>query len=236
MPVDLNKNVGPDGWIEVPRENSLTFGGVGRFIPNGNLAFLITNKFTDESFNLTLPAPGLKAGESVPAASKVKVHTFKIFFEARNATTLALEPGSNSLNKIVFCNTHYTFERHPNWAGYVTSQRDVVSLDILELTGGAPGAGCGKLQNHIHALFTVYHPFVDSARVYFEGNAPLPGALALTLVGGEAASGGAGHDFDITALQPCAYVLWLEATLNLTSGWGRISGASSWDHIAFCKS
>lgn len=236
LTVDLNKNVAADGWISVPREDALIPGGVGRFIPNGNLAFLITNKYTDESFNLTLPAPGLNAGESVPAASKVKTHTYKIFFEARNAVTHSLEPGSNSLNKIVFCNTHYTFERHPNWAGYVTSQRDVVSLDIKELTGGSPGAGCGKLQNHLHALFTVYHPFVESARVYFEGNAPLPPAFSLTITGGEAASGAGGHDFDITLLEPCAYVLWLEATLNLTSGWGRISGATSWDHIAFCKS
>ncbi|HHT9120506.1 MAG TPA: hypothetical protein ACFYD3_08210 [Candidatus Hypogeohydataceae bacterium YC41] len=228
-----NVVVKPGGWIEVPRENELWPGGKGRFIPMGNLINLITNKLTDESFDLTMPLPALKAGDSVPPAKKSRAHTFKLFFEAREVGTVALLPGSNALEKIVFSNTHYTQLRHPNWAGGVTTQRAVVLLDILELT--SPGAGCNKLQNHVHALYTVYHPFLGSARVYFEGNPPLPPDLPLVPVGGEAASGGAGHDFDITALKPCAYILWLEATLNLTSGWGQISGATIWDHIAFCK-
>ena len=43
-----------------------------------------------------------------------------------------------------------------------------------------------------------------------------------------------GQDFDITALKPCAYIVWLEATLRLTVGYGAIYGTFS-DHIAFCK-
>jgi uncharacterized protein (UPF0371 family) len=109
----------------------------------------------------------------------------------------------------------------------------VVSLDILELA--APGAGCGKLTDELHALYTVYHPFVGSARVYFEGNPVLPADLPLALVDGESASGVAGVLIDISSLQPCAYILWLQATLNLTSGWGQIPHPTIWDHIAFCK-
>ena len=100
---------------------------------------------------------------------------------------------------------------------------------------GPGAAGCGKLDTELHALYTVYHPFVGSARVYFEGNPPLPAATALSLVAGEAVSPAGGLLIDISAQAPCAYVLWLEATLNLTSGWGRIAHATTWDHIAFCK-
>ena len=233
--VSLNKDVKPGGWIEVPRENSLLPGGAGRFIPNGNLIDLMTTKFTDENFDLTVPAPGMKAGDNVPAGKKSRAYTFKLFFEARVVGTLPLLPGSNTLDKIIFSNTLYRYNRHPNWAASTPNVRSVVSLDILELTGPSAGAGCGKLTNHVHALFTVYHPFLGSARVYFEGNSPLPSELPLTIVGGESASGSGGHDFDISALAPCAYVLWLEATVNLTSGYGRISNATIWDHIAFCK-
>ena len=233
--VPVNKAVKPDGWIEVPRENSLTPGGIGRFIPNSNLIYLITTKLTNESFDLTVPVPGMKAGDSVPAAKKSRAHTFKLFFEAREVGTIPLLPGSNSLEKIIMSNTHYKYTRHPNWAGSTVNYASVASLDIVELSGAAPGAGCGKLTNHVHALYTVYHPFMGSARVYFEGNPPLPANLNLTIVGGESISGVAGYDFDITALLPCAYILWLEATVNLTAGWGRIAGATIWDHVAFCK-
>lgn len=231
--VSVNKNVKPEGWIEVPRDNGLTPGGVGRFIPNGYLIYLITTKLTNESYDLTIPAPGTKAGDSVPAAKKSRAHTFKLFFEARVVGALPLLPGSNSLEKIIMSNTLYTYKRHPNWAGSTLTTRSVASLDIAELSG--PGAGCGKLTNHAHVLYTVYHPFMGSARVYFEGNPPLPAELSLAIAGGESVSGAAGYDFDITALLPCAYILWLEATVNLTSGWGRIAGSTIWDHIAFCK-
>ncbi|WIM06093.1 MAG: hypothetical protein OHM77_02025 [Candidatus Nitricoxidivorans perseverans] len=233
LTVGVNKDVGPGGWIRVPRENGLFPGGVGRFIPQGGLVNLVTTKLTDESRDLTVPAPGTAAGESVPAGKKSRAHTFKLFFEARDVGALALSPGSNALDKIVFSNTHYTYRRHPAWAGSTPTTRGVVSLDILELS--APGAGCGKLTDALHALFTVYHPFVGGARVYFEGNPVLPAELPLAIVGGEAVSSPAGHLFDISALQPCAYILWLEATLNLTAGWGRIPYATTWDHIAFCK-
>lgn len=229
----LNKDVGPSGWIKVPRENDFFPGGIGRFIPQGGLINLVTTKLIDEHFDLTVPAPGLAAGEGVAAGKKSRAHTFKLFFEAREVGSSGLLPGSNALDKIVFSNTHYTYARHPSWAGTTPTTRGVVSLDIKELAG--PGAGCGKLTDELHALFTVYHPFMGSARVYFEGNPVLPADLSLTIVGGEAISSAAGHLFDISALQPCAYILWLEATLNLTSGWGRITDATTWDHIAFCK-
>ena len=88
----------------------------------------------------------------------------------------------------------------------------------------------------LHALYTAYNPYLGAVEVYFEGNPPLPAAINPAIAGGEAASGAAGHDFDISGLPPCAYILWLSATAQLTSGYGLISGATIRDHIAFCKS
>ena len=51
---------------------------------------------------------------------------------------------------------------------------------------------------------------------------------------GQAVSPAGGHDFNIAALTPCAYIVWLEATLKLTSGYGAVFGTFS-DHMAFCK-
>jgi hypothetical protein len=91
------------------------------------------------------------------------------------------------------------------------------------------------LNNDLSALFTAYHPHADQVTVYFEGNSPLPASYVPTLVSGEAVSGSAGYHFDISALQPCAYILWMRIELNLTHGWGRIPDYRIWDHIAFCK-
>lgn len=233
LSVPVNQAIGADGWITVPRDNDFAPGGKGRFVPMGNLLQLKTTALSSESQDLTLPAPGTAAGQGVPAGRKSRAHCFKIFFEARDHVTHAALPGSNALDKIVCSNTLYRYQRHPSWAGSIVNTTAVVSLDIGELSG--PGAGCGKLTNELHALYTVYHPFVASGRVYFEGNPPLPADQPLMLAGGEAVSAAGGLLIDISGLPPCAYVLWLEATLNLTSGWGQIPNPTTWDHIAFCK-
>ncbi len=233
LTVSVNQDIAADGWIAVPRDNDFAPGGRGRFVPLGNLLQLDTTRLSAESQDLTLPAPGLSAGQGVPAGSKSHAHAFKIFFEARDHASHAALPGSNALEKIVCSNTQYRYQRHPSWAGGIVTTVAVVSLDIGELAG--PGAGCGKLSDELHALYTVYHPFVGSARLYFEGNPPLPADQVLVPVAGEAVSAAGGLLIDISGLAPCAYVLWLEATLNLTHGWGQIPNPTIWDHVAFCK-
>jgi hypothetical protein len=64
---------------------------------------------------------------------------------------------------------------------------------------------------------------------------PLPASIAPAVAAGEAVSPGGGFDFNITAQPICAYILWLQVTLNLTRGYGLIGDATIWDHIAFCK-
>jgi hypothetical protein len=232
--VPVNKDVKPGGWIEVPIENQLFNGGVGRFLPNtGILANLDTTKLTNEQFDLTVNAPPLplSAGDSVPAVQRSEKPHFKIYFEARKVAG-AVPVSSNNLDKIALSNTQYTYTRHLDWAGGVVTQILVLSLDVAELLAN----GCAPLETHVHALFTAYQPYLGACDVRIEGPGVPPPAVVNPPISadGEALSPAGGQDFDITLLGPCAYILWLEATLRLTSGYGALYGTFS-DHIGFCK-
>jgi hypothetical protein len=232
--IQLNQSVKPGGWIEVPRQNALVPNGQGLFVGGFvSMVDLDTTKLTNELYDLTAPPPELNAGDSVPAAKKSRMHRFKLFFEARKVGTIPIL-ASNVREKIVLSNTHYTQHHHPSWAGFVDTERAVVMVDIAELA--APGGGCSRVTDHVHALFTAYHPFLGSVSVYIEGPTPpaLPPAISPPIVAGEAVSPLGGADFDITAQPKCAYILWLTVTLNLTSGYGASLGAF-YDHVAFCK-
>lgn len=237
LSVPVNKDVKPGGWVEVPTENSLFIGGVGRFIPNtGVLVELDTTKLTNETFDLSVVAPPLPlaAGDSVPVANRAHKPLYRINFETRKVGTVALL-NANSLQKIALSNTHYTYIRHMDWAGYKVTPPSgdsifVLSLDVQELIAG----GCSPLGKDVHARFTAYHPYLGSCSVYLEGpGIPPPAAVSPAIsADGEAVS--AGLDFDISGLGPCAYIVWLTATLRLTAGYGAAYGTFS-DHIAFCK-
>jgi len=234
--VPVNKDVKPGGWIEVPRDNDLTLGGLGRFIPTGGLANLDTTKLTNEIFDLSVVAPPLpvKAGDGVPAGPtgqrSEKPH-FKIYFEARNVVGGAAV-SANERVKIALSNTMYTYIRHPDWAGGPVSTIPVLSVDIVE---EASGGGCVPLSKHVHVVFTAYHPYLGSLDVRLEGPGIPPPAPVNPAISadGQAVSPAGGHDFNIAALTPCAYIVWLEGTLNLTSGYGGVFGTFS-DHMAFC--
>ena len=78
-----------------------------------------------------------------------------------------------------------------------------------------------------------YQPYLGSVLLWLQGTGiptgvgippvpvlPAPFAFAPAVAAGEAASGAAGHDFDISTLKPCAYILYMSATVRLTEGWG----------------
>jgi hypothetical protein len=236
LTVDVNKPIKAGGWVEVPRENDLSAGGIGRFTRDSqSMGVLLSETLTQETVDLALPAPGLAAGQPVPAPQRRDARRWKLFFEAREVAAPNTAVGTNTLEKIAIINLSYRYERHPNWAPTGPGvRRMVVSVNIQELLG--PGGGCAQVSDHVHALYTVYHPFARSGRVYFEGNAPLPAQLSLTpIAGGLAVSPAGGHDFGFATAPHCAFILWLEATVDLTSGYGRINDATDQDHIAFCK-
>jgi hypothetical protein len=255
---DIQQDVGPplhvqvstpidaDGWVQVPTDDNLTHHGGGKFAPTHMLAALDTTRLTLEQFDLHGPGAGLPivAGASVPAGppaadnKRSEKPIFTINFEARKAIGHAAI-SSNSLPKIALSNTRYAFDRHPDWAGYTISLADMyppaLLLDIKELrTGG----GCSPLSATLTAEFTAYHPYLASCHLYVEGPAPalpatLPDVNPAIDANGQSLSPAGGLAFSITGLKPCAYILWIKTTLNLTSGYGAI-GATYEDHIAFC--
>jgi hypothetical protein len=230
--IPVNKPVKLGGWIEVPRENQLFPGGVGRFVPTGGLANLITTTLTDEKFDLTVNAPPLplKAGDSVPGPQQSEKPHYKIYFEARQVFNQAAV-SANEREKIALSNTTYKYTRHPNWDGGAHTDTPVLSVDAVELLAN----GCQQLGQDLHVTFTAYHPYLGTCSVYLDGPLPLPPAVSPPIsVNGEAKSPMGGQPFNITGLKPCAYIVWLTATLRLTSGYGAVFGTFE-DHIAFCK-
>lgn len=111
-----------------------------------------------------------------------------------------------SLAAIALSNTLYTYNRHPDWAGSpppVTTV-PVMSLDIQELIAGG---GCNPLSQSIHALFTAYHPYLATLKLFIEGPAPLPPTINPPIsADGEADSPGGGQFIDHQQTEPlCLY-------------------------------
>jgi hypothetical protein len=235
--VSVNVNADANGWIQEPWLDEFFDTGRGRFAPEGLLARLDTTQLTNDVFDLTVAAPPLPllAGDPIPATQKSVKPVFQINFEARKVIGLAAV-GANSLAKIALSNTTYIYNRHPDWAGSPplpsTKTIPVMSLDIVELKAGG---GCNPLTTQLHALFTAYHPYLATLDVRIEGPAPLPPAVNPAIgADGQSISAPGGLAFPTSGLKPCAYILWLEGTLNLTNGYFQLFGTFE-DHIAFCK-
>jgi hypothetical protein len=230
--VDVNATVQADGWIAAPRVNGLVPGGPGRFIPNGTLANLETTKYTLEEFDLTVAAPPLplKAGDNVPAAQRSSMPLYSITFQARKVI-VHTAVGTNTLAKIAFSNLSEKYRRHPYWADATVTTVGVASLGIAEM---ATAGGCAEMGDTIHVLYTAYHPYVGQPSIHLDGNPILPPAITPAPAGGQAVSTVGGDLVDISLLAKCAYILWLDVPLRLTSGYDSLGWVLQ-DHIAFCK-
>jgi hypothetical protein len=239
LAVGINTNTDADGWIQIPRIDNFVKGGEGRFIPGvggkGALIRLDTTTLTKEVFDLTaMPSP-ISAGDAMDPAKKSEKPIFRINFEYRKVPTVS-NPNppvsGNSLDNIALSNTNYTYTRHPDWAGATVTLPWVLSIDILEMkTGG----GCITLAGDIHALFTAYHPYLtpNSCVLLLQGPHGLTNVLTPPVApDGESNSGTSGKVITLPS-EPCAYILYLEATLNLTDGFYQLYDTPD-DHIAFC--
>lgn len=230
-----NVSVGSNGWIQVPTENdlgSVNRTGSGKFVRNtGNLIRLRTRQLIDEDFDLT--AGPHVAGDSLDPGEKSSTHTYRLVFETRNVGGGSVR--KDELAKIVISNSQYTQIRHPSWSGGRATTRGAVMLDIQEFRNA--NDGCIRLSNSLNALVTTYHDHINTARLRLEG-----ANWSQCLIGsGQNCLRDLSHDefsgsvnVPISSLSPCAYILWLDVSYDLTSGNGRVPGQH--DHIAFCVS
>ncbi len=243
VPVDVSTPIKAGGWIEVPRINNLVVGGTGRFEAwHKDMAILRTDTLTSQTIDLRTPAPALVAGKPVPAGKRAAPHVFQITFQARKVGTVPVTL-SNVLARISMINATFLYDVHPNWSGHPGDSRAVVSVNVKEVIDA--GGGCGKVNNLVNVLYTVYHPFISSPALSFEGPVPVPGSALPLGAGGHTSSPDPivavdptlpnDHCFDFTANPNCAYIVWLGAILDLTSGYGRIANPGVSDHIGFCK-
>jgi len=226
-----NVSVGSGGWIKAPREDDLGSppgGGVsgsvgnGKFVRNtGDLIRLNTRTVIEETFDLTSPNVHV-AGDSLDPAEKSSDHVYRLVFETRDVGGGSVR--QDELAKIVFSNTQYEQIRHPSWSGGPAETRGAVMLDIQEFRNA--GDGCVRLSNSLTALVTAYHNHINAANLRLEG-ASWSQSLSLT---GDEFSGSV--NVPISSLDPCAYILWLDVSYDLTDGSGRVDAQH--DHIAFC--
>jgi hypothetical protein len=241
----LISDIDADGWIKVPRQNDFSVGGIGIFSPNSGVLAQVNTAaialdasnsiFAKDDFDITIPSPALKAGSAIPPSKKAGLHTFKIIFETKLVSSMALS-ATNELPKIVLCNLSYKQRRHPSWGytGDVTLPA-VAMLEINETT--AVDAGCGTIIDTVTANYSCCHPHMDTLSIYIEGNVPVPPpvtSITQNVSGIDDAHGM--QPFTTTGYPKCAYIVWLRLSLRLTSGYGRISNSNLEDHIAFCKS
>src|SRR5258708_18939903 len=112
---------------------------------------------------------------------------------------------ANDRVKIALSNTTYAYNLHPDWAGNppapVNPRTALVSLDIQELIAGG---GCNHLHGHIHVLFTAYHPYLGTCKVYMQGPGVPPPADVFPAISaiGRATSPPRAQDFDMSAANP----------------------------------
>ncbi|HEX6039279.1 hypothetical protein [Longimicrobium sp.] len=240
--VNVTTPIADDGWIQVPRINELHVGGRGRFEAwHKDMAVLNTAALTSQTIDLRNPAPAHQAGKPVPAGKRAAPRVFQLTFQARKVGTVP--PGlTNVLDRISMINATFQYDVHPNWSGHAGDGRAVVSVNVKE---AVDGGGCGKVSTLVNVLYTVYHPFIRTASLSFEGPVAVPGSTLAVGPDGHASSPDPivpvdpaipdDHVFDFSAKPNCAYVAWLGATLDLTSGYGRIIDAGITDHVGFCK-
>ena len=236
LTVQVSTPIAADGWVRVPSNDDLVHGGSGKFTTNqGALASLDTTKLTLEQKDLH----PILAGQPVPPGSLSEKPVFTINFEARKVNGHAFL-GGNSRPNIALSNTRFAYDRHPDWAGTTVNWANLPTstlallLDMEELLGHGCKALTADPALPLHADYTAYHPYLATCHVYIEGPAPLPPDLhPVPDADGQVTSPPGGQPFATGNLQPCAYILWVKATLNLTSGHGAVYGEFE-DHIAFC--
>ncbi|MFB6162669.1 MAG: hypothetical protein ABEJ86_04410 [Halococcoides sp.] len=208
-----NVPVGPNGWIEVPREDDLGTvqnPGNGAFARNtGLLVRFDSRTILKEAFDLTSPTVH-EAGNGLDAADKSSEHAFAIKFETREVGA-PQTVRTDTLSRIVISNTRYTQRRHPSWAPDEATLPGVVMIDIKQFMQS--GNGCKGLSTNVDARVTAYNPHIDDVKVWIEG----PGTQSqhsthLTPSNGEVAMT---KQFSIGSLKPCAYILWLRVSYQL---------------------
>src|SRR5262249_28248301 len=150
----------------------------------------------------------------------------------QNTTNDGADAGT--CHHIAINNSRYNHvNHHPYWAGGDASgEFAMCSLGVKELAT----ALCSLLQNTLTVQFITAHSHLGNVSIYMEG----PGGPYTGFTKAPPAPQTSGEQWYGTAtlsnfatLPKCAYVLWLEVQVLLTTGDGTPDDVR--DHIGFCK-
>ncbi len=228
-PHELVASFTADGFVQVPQESNV-FGPSGFFQPNGNMINLISPSIAAWG---AVDQTGVTAGHSSTSGGQplAQDRHFAIRMKVREAGDLGSGSDAGFCPHVAIDNTGYNnVVHHPSWAGF-TDPPGVIGvrlLDILQLQVN----GCAEITNALDVLFTAAHPNLGTVSVTMTGPGGPYGFTLPPAVAGER-FGGATDNFNVAALQPCAYIVTLEVQLLLTTGDGVPSDL--FDQIAFCK-
>ena len=242
-------NVMPDadGWIKAPRiwDNRVDIGA-GMFLPTmdgqyTSLLYLDSTKLVNLSFDLNLPAPPHKAGDTLspsdrfPGPDKV----FRIIAEWRDQSAIVPNPNpvaQNILQKINIWNGSFTYLRHPHWNASNGAHVGVNMIDVLEVE--VTDTGCGKVNNLVTLEYSCYHPYIASITGRIEGPTTPGIPISFTITPNALTHEASGSmPFDFTGKPNCAYLAKVATHYRLTTGYGRNDRGDLWDedYLAFCK-
>jgi len=228
-PNELVASFTADGFVQVPQESNV-FGPTGFFQPNGNMVNLISPSIA--AFG-AVDQTGVTAGHSSGSGGQPLAldRHFAIRMKVREQGVLGSGIDAGICQHIAIDNTGYNnVVHHPSWAGFTdpTGVIGVRLLDILQLQVN----GCAEITNALDVLFTAAHPNLGAVSVTMTGPGG-PYGFTLPAAGAGERFGTATANFNVAALQPCAYIVTLEVQLLLTTGDGIPNDL--FDQIAFCK-
>lgn len=212
-----------DGWIPVPQGTDIAMTNDMIVLDSSKLAAFAASDETGVS--ASNPANPLAPHDLYfSIRMRVRQHGSTVVSDGGTCGVIAVD---NSL--------YNNIDRHPEWGGgIIGGQYGVAMLDIAELQG--PGNGCKGITDSLSVLFTASHPNLGGVSLSMIGGTSGPYGFILPAVPRTGNwYGTAVNDFSLADLEPCAYLVTLNASLLLTTGDSDFPNPLV-DQFAFCLS
>ena len=231
--VGVSSGVDADGWIAVPQASN--------FAPNinGVLLGLNTASLNGDTVNMA----GLVQGQSTTTIALLRQNRFfKIRMRKREAGNAASEVTAGVSNSVAMFNTVYqNVPQFGSWMPQISSERGVACVDIQEMIGGGGGTGCTPITNALHVNYTAANPNMGGVSLTLYGPGGPYSIQNVSPVSSVAETFGTATELHnpallvpVSALDKCAYTVWLSVELKLTNGEHQHSNIEDW--LSFCKS
>lgn len=217
-PVSFNGN-----WIIVPQD-------IG-FIPNVNGSLITLKSAAISGGNVNMA--GLIPGDSTTTiASLQRNRYFSIRMLKREAGNSGTEVVAGFSRPLAMFNTIYqNVPQGGSWQPGTSNELGVASMDIAEL---ASTSGCAGISDSLNISYTAANPNLGNVSISMSGpGGPHSFGPIAHNTPGQEAFGTASYNGDVSKLPKCAFIVQLNASLQLTDGEDQHDTIR--DRVAFCK-